>query len=71
MEYIKIQNADADEAERFDNTENSVYWKTIARGTDYEEAMEFLIRALNNEEVNIINGWLRIVNEKTGEIKTL
>lgn len=40
---IKIQNASASYAERYDRNLNSNQWKTIATGRTYKEAMERFI----------------------------
>lgn len=56
---IIIENADANVVDR-DDDKRSLDWKTVASGKDYQDALRWLIIALNDEEVNIENGWLRI-----------
>jgi hypothetical protein len=65
---IEIQNASASDADRDDNKLKSKAWHTVAYGIDYKEACMDLIRAINDEEVNTEDGWLRIVNTATKEV---
>jgi hypothetical protein len=67
MRYL-IQNASANDTQRDDGKINSKDWETVASGQTLKEALEFFIRALNDEEVSIENGWIRLVDTETNEV---
>lgn len=64
---IEIQNS-LSPIDRFDKKLKSKAWETVAYGIDYKEACKELIRAINRDEVNTEDGWLRIVDTVTKEV---
>jgi hypothetical protein len=60
MRYI-IENASADDTDRYDDEYPSGNWECVASGNNLEELMHEFLRALNDECVSIENGWVRMV----------
>lgn len=60
MKYM-IQNASADNADRYDEEYPSDNWRNVATGDTYDELLADFMTALNDEVVNIENGWVRLI----------
>jgi hypothetical protein len=60
MKY-QVQIASADNADRYDDDAMGEAWETVASGDNYQEVLEFLIEAFNNEETPDSNSWLRLL----------
>lgn len=64
----ELQNASADNAQREDYEYDSKNWQIVATGSDLRELLLDFIRSLNDEIVNIDNGWIRFVDNKTKDV---
>jgi len=55
-----VQSAPVSEANRGDTEDNDI-WETVASGNTAEQALEELVTLINDEMLDDVNNWLRVL----------
>lgn len=66
-----IEIASANDEERDDQQFPSENWVSVASGRSYEEVLEYLLRAINDDDFSNDNSWLRLVKDNDGVIEVI